>query len=54
MASKANSFPAARNEGGERGADSVPEELKNKFSTAVENIKKNSIFARLKNLDYYP
>ncbi len=24
------------------------------FSTAVENIKKKSIFARLKKLDYYP
>jgi len=24
------------------------------FSTPVDNIKKKSIFARLKNLDYYP
>ena len=27
---------------------------KNYFSTPVDNIKKKSIFARLKNLDYYP
>jgi hypothetical protein len=28
--------------------------LKKNFSTPVDNIEKKSIFARLKNLDYYP
>jgi len=28
--------------------------LKNYFSTPVDNVKKKSIFARLKKLDYYP